>query len=58
MTYFDCFLIASWMSVIGWFIGAIFAQNGSERVKRSRPTGQAERTPAAEAWQFGAARLN
>ena len=33
MTYFECFVAASWMLTIGWFAGAIYFQNRNEKVE-------------------------
>jgi len=27
MTYFDCFVVGSWMFAMGWFFGAVYIQN-------------------------------
>jgi hypothetical protein len=45
MNYFDCFVAASWMFVIGWFLGAIYIQNQNEKVERSRPIEDPEPLP-------------
>jgi hypothetical protein len=36
MTYFDCFVVGSWMFVIGWFLGAIYVQNQTEKTEAPR----------------------
>ena len=50
MTHFDCFMVAAWMFAIGWFLGAIYAQNQSERTENPRATEVSEPSPNCEAW--------
>jgi len=49
MTYFDCFMVGSWMSVVGWFLSAICAQNQNEETASRRGSEQPERE--SEVWQ-------
>ena len=50
MTYFDCFMVGSWMSVLGWFLSAIYAQNqNNEETESRRRSEQPERE--SEVWQ-------
>jgi len=48
MTYFDCFLTASWMFAIGWFLGAIYVQNHEEQMEISQASKKSERYPKSE----------
>ncbi|HTS56498.1 MAG TPA: hypothetical protein VMH03_03045 [Terriglobales bacterium] len=52
MTYFDCFVIASWMFAIGWFVGAIYVQNHNEKTEGPRVSENPERCPECEAWRL------
>jgi hypothetical protein len=58
MTYFDCFVVASWMFAIGWFLGAIYVQNHYEKTESPRTSEELdvsekpERRPEAEAWRL------
>jgi hypothetical protein len=36
MPYFDCFIAGSWMFALGWFLGAICAQNRAEETEIPR----------------------
>jgi len=54
MTYFDCFVIGSWMFALGWFIGAIYVQNEKEETPIVRIGGEAEPCPDREAWRLSA----
>jgi len=54
MTYFDCFVIGSWMFALGWFLGAIYAQNQDEETQIVRMGGEAEPCPDCEAWRLPA----
>jgi hypothetical protein len=36
MTYFDCFVAASWAFAVGWFLGAIYVQNHNQTAESSR----------------------
>jgi hypothetical protein len=50
MTYFDCFVIGSWMFAIGWFLGAVWMQNHAEETESSRVSEKPE--PECEAWRL------
>jgi len=52
MLYFDCFVVASWMFAIGWFLGAIYIQNQNEQKESLRVTEAPERSPECEAWRL------
>jgi hypothetical protein len=59
MTYFDCFMVGSWMLVIGWFLGAIYVQNHSETAESSRVsktltrvTEKPEPCPECQGWRL------
>lgn len=54
MTYFDCFVVGSWMFVLGWFFGAVYMQNRAEETQTPRVTEEAEpeRCPECEAWRL------
>jgi hypothetical protein len=59
MTYFDCFVVGSWMFAMGWFFGAIYVQNHNEETaneeKQSLPVAEKpERCPECEAWRLPA----
>jgi hypothetical protein len=49
MTYFDCFVVGSWMFTIGWVFGAIHVQNQSEKTETPRTGEQTERSREREA---------
>ncbi len=51
MTYFDCFVMASWMLAIGWFLGAIYVQNQNEKPESPRASEKLERCTECEAWR-------
>jgi hypothetical protein len=51
MTYFDCFVVGSWMLVIGWFLGAIYMQNQNEKTETPRVVEEPEPRPDSEAWR-------
>jgi uncharacterized protein with PIN domain len=60
MTYFDCFVVGSWIFVIGWYLGAIYVQNRSEETESPRLieetesprlSEKSERCPECEAWR-------
>jgi len=36
MTYFDCFVLGAWMFAIGWFLGAVYGQNHTEKTEHPR----------------------
>ena len=36
MTYFDYFLVGSWLFTIGWFLAAIYVQDQNEKTENSR----------------------
>jgi hypothetical protein len=55
MTYFECFVAASWMLTIGWFAGAIYFQNRNEKVESPRLREETEPWPNSEALQLTAA---
>ena len=48
MTYFDCFVLTSWAFAIGWFLGAIYVQNHSEKTERPRVSEKLEPCPECE----------
>jgi hypothetical protein len=52
MTYFDCFMAGSWMSVLGWFLGAIYVQNHNEETEIPRVSEQSEQE--SEVWRVPA----
>ena len=58
MTYFDCFVVGSWMFVIGWYVGAIYMQNRNEEGEKPRVTKtlrlveEPERSSGCEAWRL------
>jgi hypothetical protein len=58
MTYFDCFVVGSWMSAIGWFFGAIYVQNHCEKTESPRMgeeldvSEKPERCQEGEAWRL------
>jgi len=54
MPYFDCFVAASWMFAIGWFLGAIYAQNQNEKAESPRTSEVPEPSLDREAWQLPA----
>jgi hypothetical protein len=51
MTYFDCFVVGAWMFAIGWFLGAIYMQNQSEKTERPSVSEKPEPSPESEAWR-------
>jgi hypothetical protein len=55
MTYFDLFVTASWMFVIGWFSAAIYFQNQNEKAESPRLSEGPETWPNLEAPQLSAA---
>jgi len=59
MTYFDCFVVGSWMFVTGWFLGAIYVQSFTEKTESSDVTENLEIVieapepcPQCEAWRL------
>ena len=55
MTYFDCFVVGSWMFAMGWFLGAIYVQNLTEETESPRVVEQQpERCTECEAWRLPA----
>lgn len=58
MSYFDCFVAASWMFVLGWYVGAIHVQNHNQKRESPRVTESArvsekpEQCPECEAWRL------
>jgi hypothetical protein len=54
MTYFDCFLVGSWMFVIGWCLGAIYVQNQNEKTETLRVVEKPEPCPDCEALEISA----
>lgn len=52
MTYFDCFMVGSWMFAIGWFLGAIYIQDHKEETQSSRVSEEPERCPECEGWRL------
>ncbi len=51
MTYFDCFVVGSWMFAIGWFLGAIYVQERYENAQHPRASEIPERCSESEAWR-------
>jgi hypothetical protein len=45
MTYFDCFVVGSWLFTIGWFLVAIYKQNHHEKTDISRVSKASEVGP-------------
>lgn len=54
MTYFDCFVIAAWTFVIGWFVGAVYVQNHHEKTEGSGVFEKPEPCPDCDALRFSA----
>jgi hypothetical protein len=59
MTYFDCFVVGSWMFALGWFLGAVYMQNhneetANEETQSPRVSQEPERCPECEAWRLPA----
>jgi hypothetical protein len=52
MNYFDYFVVASWMFAFGWFLGAIYVQNRSEKRERPRQTEKLEQSAGYETWRL------
>jgi hypothetical protein len=52
MTYFDCFVVASWMFALGWFFGAVYMQNHNEETQSPRVSEEPQRCPECEAWRL------
>lgn len=59
MTYFDCFVVGSWMFAIGWYAGAIYVHYLNEKMESSRVPETLrivietpERCPECEAWRL------
>jgi hypothetical protein len=52
MTYFDCFVVGSWMFALGWFFGAIYAQNRNEKTERPRQTEKLKQYARYETWRL------
>jgi len=51
MLYFDCFVVGSWMFAIGWFLGAVYVQNHTEKTESPRASEELERCTECEAWR-------
>jgi len=51
MTYFDCFVVGSWMFAIGWFLGAVYVQNHTEKMESPRASEKLEPSAECEAWR-------
>jgi hypothetical protein len=51
MTYFDCFVVGSWMFVIGWFLGAVYMQNHEEKTESPRASEKFEPCTECEEWR-------
>ena len=49
MTYFDCFVVGSWMFAIGWVFGAIHVQNQTEKTEMPPVVEQPEPSPGYDA---------
>jgi len=54
MTYFDCFVLGSWMFAIGWLLGAIYVQNRDEQTESPQVSEKPERCLECEAWRLPA----
>jgi hypothetical protein len=54
MTYFDCFVAASWAFAIGWFFGAIYVQNQNEKAESPRLAQEPETSLRVETLEFPA----
>jgi hypothetical protein len=54
MTYFDCFVVGSWMFAMGWFLGAVHMQNHTEETESPRVSEKPELCPECEAWRLPA----
>jgi hypothetical protein len=54
MTYFDCFVVGSWMFAIGWFLGAVYIQNQNEKAESPRVSEIAKQGTECEAWRLPA----
>jgi hypothetical protein len=52
MTYFDCFLVGSWMFAFGWFLGAIYMQNHDEKPQSYGNEEALEPCTECEAWRL------
>ncbi len=54
MSYFDCFVVASWAFALGWFFGAVYTQNDVEETQTPPVSEQAkpEMCPECEAWRL------
>ena len=52
MTYFDCFVVGSWMFVLGGFLGAIYVQNHNEKTKSPRTVEKLEPCTECDALRF------
>jgi hypothetical protein len=50
MTYFDCFVAASWALAIGWFLGAIYIQNQNQKAESPCLAQEPETSSHADAW--------
>ncbi|HTC45752.1 MAG TPA: hypothetical protein VK722_00395 [Candidatus Aquilonibacter sp.] len=55
MTYFECFVAASWTLTIGWFAQAIYFQNRNEKVESPLLSEDSEPSPNSEVLQLPAA---
>jgi len=54
MTYFDCFVVGSWMFAMGWFLGAVYMQNHAEEteeIESPRASEKLEKCTECEAWR-------
>jgi hypothetical protein len=47
MTYFDRFVVGSWMFVIGWYLGAIYVQDHTENTESPRMVENTRAVPGA-----------
>jgi hypothetical protein len=52
MTYFDCFVVGSWMFAIGWFLGDIYVQNLNEKTESPRAVEKLERYTECDEWRL------
>ncbi len=48
MSYFDGFVVGAWMFAIGWFLGAIYAQNRTEVTQTPREAEEMQTSPVNE----------
>jgi hypothetical protein len=54
LTYFDCFVVGSWMLVIGWYLGAIYVQNQNEKTETPGVAEKPEPCPECQVMEISA----